>query len=68
MTISAGDAAGNWSAQSSALVVTTTNNTTTDTDGDGTPDVIEVQLGTDPNVASQADSSNQTQLKINKPQ
>jgi hypothetical protein len=39
-----------------------------DADNDGVPDAIELQLGTNPNVACQPDTSNQTQLKITKPQ
>jgi hypothetical protein len=39
-----------------------------DSDGDGVIDSIELQLGTNPNSASQSDSANTTQLKIHKPQ
>ena len=38
-----------------------------DTDGDGVPDSIEAQLGTNPSVAKQNDANNNTQLKIIKP-
>lgn len=68
MTVRARDAAGNWSAWSAALNVTTSPpNSTTDTDRDGVPDVIEQQLGTNPNVGPQADTANQSALKIHRP-
>ena len=38
-----------------------------DTDGDGIPDSIEAQLGTNPSVAKQTDTTNAAQLKIIKP-
>lgn len=68
MTVRARDAAGNWSAWSTALNVTTSPpNSTTDTDGDGVPDAIEQQLGTNPTAAKQADTANQSALKIHRP-
>jgi len=39
----------------------------TDTDGDGVPDVIETQLGTNPNSPGQIDSTNSMDLRINRP-
>jgi chitodextrinase len=68
MTVRARDAAGNWSGWSSALNVTTSPPTsTTDTDNDGVPDVIETQLGTNPNAGPDTGSSSQSALKIHRP-
>jgi hypothetical protein len=66
MTVRARDAVGNWSAQSTAESVTTTTDPNADADGDGIPDMIEMQLGTNPNAAS-SDPGNTNQLKINTP-
>lgn len=38
-----------------------------DQDGDGIPNGIEQQLGTNPNSAAQADGANSTQLKVQRP-
>jgi hypothetical protein len=39
----------------------------TDSNHDGVPDVIEQQLGLNPSNARQADTTNQTQVKVHKP-
>jgi len=67
MTVRALDAAGNASGWATLNVTTSPPNSTTDTDGDGVPDVIELQLGTNPNSAKQTDSANQSALKIHRP-
>jgi chitodextrinase len=65
MTVRARDAGGNWSGWSVPLIVTTTF--TGDTDGDGVPDLIEQQLGTNPNASPQNDSANQSALNLHRP-
>ena len=65
LTVRAGDAAGNWSAQSAPITLTTSAGPLPDSDGDGIPNAIESQLGTDPNVANATAPS--ALLKITKP-
>lgn len=67
MKVRARDAAGNWSTWSSILNVTTTALPNVDSDGDGVSDLIEQQLGTNPNAAAQADTNGTNQLKIHRP-
>lgn len=67
MTVSASDAVPNWSAQSAALIVVTTADPNADADGDGVPDVIEKQFGTNPSAATGTASAGSVQLKINTP-
>ena len=67
MTVKARDAVGNWSAPSTALSVLTTSDPTADFDGDGIPDVIEKQFGTNPSAKETVDSANTMHLKINRP-
>lgn len=68
MKVRAKDAAGNPSDWSTELAVTTTSNPTTDSDLDGYNDVLELQLGTDPNSNQvQSDITNRTLLNIQTP-
>jgi hypothetical protein len=57
---------GWWGTHSPDLEVVAAG-TPADNDGDGVPNDIEIQLGTNPNSAAQADSGNSSQLKINHP-
>jgi len=66
-TVKAADAAGNLSTASSTLNVTTTQDFTADSDQDGIPNAIESALGSNPNAAGAADTSNQTQLNVHRP-
>ena len=65
LTVRAGDAAGNWSAQSAPFILTTSAGPLPDSDGDGIPNAIESQLGTDPNAANAPAPA--ALLKITKP-
>jgi chitodextrinase len=66
-TVKAFDAAGNYSAATSALSVTTTADFSADSDHDGIPDVVETALGTNGGSAANADTTNQTQQNIHRP-
>lgn len=64
MTVRARDAAGNWSAQSSALNVTTGQDPAADNDGDGLSNAEEAALGTDPDSAAGSGNLN---LNVHRP-
>ncbi|MBI5693766.1 MAG: fibronectin type III domain-containing protein [Verrucomicrobia bacterium] len=66
-TVKAYDAAGLRSAASAVLTDTTNPDPNLDSDGDGVPNASEAVLGTDPNSAGGSDTTNSTQLKVQRP-
>lgn len=66
-TVKAYDAAGNLSTVSGSISVTTLSDPNADDDSDGVPNNIESLLGTNSSTANSTDSSNQTQLKVQRP-
>jgi PKD repeat protein len=66
-TVKAYDAAGLRSASSAVLSDTTSPNAGLDSDGDGVPNTAEAALGTDPGSKGGSDTTNSTQLKVQRP-
>jgi chitodextrinase len=66
-TVKAQDTSGNLSAASPTLNVTTTQDYSADTDNDGIPNVTETAVGSQGGTAAVSDSTNQTQLNLQRP-